>query len=156
MIKVKKLHPEAKVPTKEVGNAGYDLYASPDFKGGVLEPGEIVMVPTDIAVKLDNDEVLIVKERGSTGSKGLAVRCGVVDESYTGNIFVCINNTSNIKIVLTQVGRDYPELVNAIYYPLSKAIAQFIIVKYESPEFMVVDELPQTTRGEGKLGSTNK
>ena len=41
-----------------------------------IEPHETVLVPTGIASAFSSDYVAIIKERGSTGSKGIGQRCG--------------------------------------------------------------------------------
>lgn len=143
-IKFKKLNFAAVLPTKRSCDAGYDIYGIPSVDEETLgcytfAPNEVTMVPTGIATAIPEGYVAIVKERGSTGSKGLAVRCGVIDSGYRGEWFIAIQNTTK-------------ESVN---YPVDKAIAQVIFVKAENVEW-VEDELDQSERGEGKLGSSGK
>ena len=160
-----------KVPSKRLEDAGYDLYGVDcdelrtkgyivdlikhdgeinetsvvnGLCGGVetmyrFPAGEVVMIPIGLATEIIPGVVGIIKERGSTGSKGLAVRCGVIDSGYRGEWFIGIVN----------VGRE------DVYYPIEKAIAQVVFVKYESPEWEL-GELGESERGEGKLGSSEK
>lgn len=69
----------AKIPSKRVEDAGYDLY--PCFEEDYLEiaPHETKLVPLGVASAFDSEFVMILKERGSTGTKGIAQRSGVID-----------------------------------------------------------------------------
>ena len=148
-------------PSKRLEDAGYDLYGvdcdelrakeyiidkiQEEKDRGDKEAmyrfpaGEVVMIPTGLCTEIAPGVVGIVKERGSTGSKGLAVRCGVIDSGYRGEWFIGIVNVGN----------------EDVYYPVKKAIAQVVFVKYESPEWEE-GELSGSERGEGKLGSSKK
>lgn len=174
---VKRLSSTAVLPTlKRQCDSGYDLYADQSEKGKILNPGDIVMIPTGIAIEIPEGDSFILKERGSTGSKGLALRCGVVDSSYRGEIFICLNNTSNKKIFLgtnEEVEKYANTLImetdekevndknvikdkNFIFYDIKKAIAQGLIIPVKHYGVQKVDDLTQTERGEGKLGSSGK
>ena len=143
-VKFKKLNFAAIRPTKRDCDAGYDIYGIPSVSEETLgfysfQPGEVVMIPTGIATAIPEGYVAIVKERGSTGSKGLAVRCGVIDSGYRGEWFIAIQNTTE----------------KSINYPVEKAIAQVVFVKAETVCFED-DELDESERGDGKLGSSGK
>jgi dUTP pyrophosphatase len=160
-----KLRPDAKIPTKRDEDAGYDIYACFDFdEDYTLIPAHATrMIPTGLVSFFSSDYVGILKERGSTGSKGIAQRCGVIDSGYRGEWFVPLTNTTNKAIV---IGRDTPEikrwakLSEYTFYPYEKAICQCIFV--EVPQLMIkeidADEIINNVseRGQGKLGSSNK
>lgn len=97
-----KTKPNAIIPSKREEDGGYDIYACLDEDEIVIEPQEIKFIPTGIASAFSSDYVLLVRERGSSGSKGLAVRCGVIDSGYRDEIFIAINNTVNKKIIITK------------------------------------------------------
>lgn len=67
----------ATIPSKEEEDAGYDLYADFEEDYIILHPNTVEMIPTGIASSVTDDWVLVVKERGSTGSKAMAVRAGI-------------------------------------------------------------------------------
>lgn len=143
-VKIKKLSDAAIIPTKKDEDAGYDIYGIPsveeETKGSYsFGPGSLTMVPTGIATEISKGYVAILKERGSTGSKGLAIRCGVIDSGYRGEWFVCINNTTD----------------HVVNYPVEKAIAQAVFIKAEDVSF-IEEELGESERGTGKLGSSGK
>lgn len=154
-----KVREGAKIPTKDVENAGYDIYAEFDKEELVLEPHTVTLVPTGIASSVKDDWALIIKERGSTGSKGMAVRCGVVDSGYRGEIFVPINNTTDKKIVITKDLAPIEE-DNVIIYPYEKAIGQLLLVpvpktNVKEISFEELQAIP-SKRGDGKLGDSGK
>ena len=77
-----KVKEKAKIPCKREEDAGYDLY--PCFEEDYLEIPVLhtKLVPLGIATAFDSDYVMILKERGSTGTKGMAQRSGVIDSGY--------------------------------------------------------------------------
>jgi dUTP pyrophosphatase len=156
-----KMSETAKIPTKEVENAGYDIYANFEQDFIVLNKNSVKLIPTGIASSVTDDWALIVKERGSTGVKGMSVRAGVVDSGYRGEIFVAINNTSEEPIIIVKKGATLPDWATGVeLYPYEKAIAQLLLVPVPKT---YVKEIPYeelkaipSSRKEGSLGSSNK
>lgn len=148
------------IPTKRIEDAGYDLYSLNREGWTQLEPGEIKIIPTGIAVAFSSDKVLIVKERGSTGNIGLAVRMGVIDSGFRGEIAVGLNNTSNKTIILSDEIDKITIIDDIVYYPLSKAIAQAVLIsipQIESEEVSYDKLLSFTSeRMLSKLGESGK
>lgn len=140
-VKFKKLNEKAIVPSKRDEDAGYDIYGIEEEGTSFFffKPGEVRMVPTGLATEIPKGYVAILKERGSTGSKGLSLRCGVIDSGYRGEWFICINNTTN----------------KGVMYPTNKALAQAVFIKAEEVEW-VEDDLGESERGDGRLGSSGK
>lgn len=157
-IKFAKLRPDAVIPSKRKGDAGYDLYANFDEDRMLIRPGEHAMIPTGICSSFPDRYVCIMKERGSTGSKCMALRCGVVDSNYRGEWFICINNTGSNRIIITKNGAGDDD--HTIYYDYNKAIAQAVFLDLgdlEVEEVSLEDIMDdETDRGAGKLGSSNK
>lgn len=143
MIRVKKLHPAAKLPTYgSLEAAGADLYACLD-EAVTIEPGEIFWVPTGIALEVPKGCAGLVYARSSMGAKrGLAPanKVGVVDSDYRGEIKVVLLNHSKLPQILEPGER----------------VAQFIITPVLQPRYEEVDELTDTDRGVGGFGSTGK
>lgn len=75
-IKFAKVRPTAIIPTKRDEDAGFDIYANFEEDFRIIPPHETIMIPTGIASACDTDYCFILKERGSTGTKGIAQRCG--------------------------------------------------------------------------------
>lgn len=154
-----KVHEDAKIPSKDEENAGYDVYACFDKEELVVNVGETVLVPTGIASSVLSDYVLVAKERGSTGTKGMRVGAGVIDSGYRGEIFIALNNTSDKKIVISKALDPVVE-ENTIVYPYEKAIAQLLLLPVPKAN---VKEIPYerlslipSRRGTGVLGSSGK
>lgn len=156
-IKFAKMNPDAIIPSKRDEDAGYDIYACID-SDVVIKPGETKMIPTGLASAFDVGYVAILKERGSTGSRGMGLRCGVIDSGYRGQWFVAITNLNTVDLVIA-VGSGI-KYENSIVYPAGKAIAQAVFLEVPRTE---VEEVPtdslmaiKSMRGEGKLGSSEK
>ncbi len=164
-FKVKLLNNKTVLPSKREEDASYDLYAIHESDFFVLNPGDIHMFRTGIAIEIPSDWVFYIAERGSTGSKGLARRCGVIDSGFRGEIFLPINNTSNKPIVFTdlsgeklssQLQKNNLKEENITIYPQSKAIAQGMLLYCPHIEIEEVGKLSGSERGQGALGSSGK
>lgn len=178
-VKFAKVRPEAIIPSKRDEDMGFDIYACFDEDFIVINPHETKLVPTGIASACDSGYGFLLFERGSTGSKGIARRCGVIDSGYRNEWFVGLTNTTNKVMFISKlnteeliealvIDKDNPidwkladdEVLNSIVYPYSKAIVQAVLTPVLSAE---VDELPydelkeiKSERGMGALGSSNK
>ena len=157
MLYFAKVKEQAIIPTKNEEDAGYDLYACIDHDI-VIRPHETVMLPTGIATAFDKDYAMILKERGSTGTKGIAQRCGVIDSGFRGEIMVPVTNTTTKPILLT----DNPDTAYAGYtiYPTSKAISQAVMVVIPTLETKEISyeqlKAMKSLRQTGMLGSSGK
>lgn len=142
-IKVKKLTPEAVVPT--LGSkfaAGADLYSAE--KGDVvIAPGETKFIGTGIAVEIPEGYVGLVYARSGLACKrGLAPanKVGVIDSDYRGEI----------KVALLNHGKEPQALEKG------ERIAQMVVAPYLSVTYEETGELSDTERGEGGFGSTGR
>lgn len=153
-----KTNPDAKIPTKRDEDVGFDIYACFEGTQIIIHPNCTILIPTGIASVFDKEYGVILKERSSLGSKGIALRCGVIDSGYRGEWKIALTNTTNRPFIITK-DADYKN-ENAIVYPVTKAIAQAIIIpvpKTETSE-ITYDELKriESDRKTGGFGSTNK
>lgn len=162
-VKFAKVRPTAVIPTKRDEDAGFDIYANFEDDFMIIDPHTTVMISTGIASVCDTDYCFILKERGSTGSKGIAQRCGVIDSGYRNEWFVPITNTTNKKIAIVKKDADYIFMRNTsgyTIYPYEKAIAQALIIPVPKVniEELTYNELKEITsdRGMGALGSSGK
>ena len=138
-IKIKKLHPEAKIPSyKREGDAAFDLCANED---AVLAPNEKKVIKTGIALEIPLGFVGLIWDRsGLAANHALHNLAGVIDANYRGEIgVVMINHGKN------------PYTVNK-----HDRIAQMLIQPVHQVHFEEVDELSDTHRGEGGFGSSGK
>lgn len=166
-VKFAKVRPDAKIPSKRDEDMGFDIYACFDEEYIVINPHETKLIPTGIASACDVDYGFLVFERGSTGSKGIARRCGVIDSGYRNEWFIGLTNTTDKVMFISKLTEleTYSHYYGAIMsesfvYPYSKAIAQALIVpvpKVETEEISY-EELRniKSERGLGALGSSGK
>lgn len=142
-IRVKKLHPAAKLPTYGSAEAaGADLYACLE-EPVTIEPGETAWIPTGIALEVPKGCAGLVYARSSMGAKrGLAPanKVGVIDSDYRGEIRVVLLNHSK-----------EPQTVAC-----GERVAQFLITPVYTPAYEEVEDLTETGRGTGGFGSTGK
>ena len=115
-----------------------DLYATGP---ATLQPGERTMLPTGIAVAIPEGYAgLVVPRSGLAARQGISIvnAPGLVDSGYRGEV----------KVILINLGGGPVEVERG------DRIAQLVIVAVETQEYVEVDELPDTARGEGGFGST--
>ena len=138
-LKIKKLHPDAKIPKyAHQDDAGFDLCAIENI---TIKVGERFPVQTGIAMEIPEGYVGLIWDKSGVSVKhGIKTIAGVVDSTYRGEILVAVMNLSD---------KDY-------LFEKGHKVAQMIIQKKETAEFEEVDELSTTVRGEGRLGSTGK
>lgn len=101
-IKFAKIKENAIIPTKTNENMGYDIYACFDEDYIEIRPHQTKLIPTGIASCCSADYGFIVKECGSIGSQGIAVRCGVIDSGFRGEWFIALTNTTTETIRITK------------------------------------------------------
>lgn len=165
MIKVgfKRLSDDAILPTKaHPTDSGFDLVASEDV---IIEPGETTIVPTGIAIELPAGYEAQVRPRsGVTAKTKLRVQLGTIDNGYTGDIGVIVDNIAKE----TEYERPgYFHLDSSLYlnhrvmyeegtYKIRKGdrIAQLVIQPLPAVEAYEIDDLEATERGAGGFGST--
>lgn len=142
-VKVKKLTETAKLPTRgSVFSAGFDLYADNNVDI-TIHPHETRKIGTGLALEIpDGYYGAIFARSGLATKEGLRpANCvGICDSDYRGEYIVAIHNDSNEDRVIEPKER----------------IAQLIIIQYPHITFEEVDELSDTSRGEGGFGSTGK
>ncbi len=154
-----RVKPEGKIPSKRDEDAAFDIYACFEEDYMKIEPHETVMVPTGIASAFSDDYVAVIKERGSTGSKGIGQRAGVIDSGYRGEWFIAVTN-HNVKPIYILKNEAASIEEDAIIYPYTKAIAQcmMLIVPKLNVSEISYEELTafKSERGTGKCGSSEK
>lgn len=145
-LKVKKLHPDAKLPTRAYeGDLGFDLYAL--YNERILE-GETEQISTGIAIEFPSGWGGIIKARSSQGKKGLNILGGVVDQGYRGEIIVQLHN-STTRDCDEDLEYRHQERINA-----GEKVAQLVLVPVFIGEVEEVTELNETERGEKRYNSS--
>jgi dUTP pyrophosphatase len=125
------------------GSAGLDLRACIDAPV-TLEPGETQLVPSGMAIHLDDPGLAaIILPRSGLGHKHgivLGNLVGLIDSDYQGQIFISTWNRGNAAFTLQPLER----------------LAQLVIVPVVQVAFDIVDEFETSSRGAGGFGSTGK
>ena len=101
-----KVRPDAIIPTKRDEDAGYDIYPCFEEEYIIIPPHETKMIPTGIASAFSEDYVMILKERGSTGTKGIAQRSGIIDSNFRGEWICPITNSANKILLISKVAEE--------------------------------------------------
>lgn len=135
---------EIKLPRRaDDGSAGYDFYLPKDI---MIQPGETVIVPMDVKVAMEKDDVLLLFVRSSVGIKKhivLANGTGVIDSTYYSNP----DNDGNICAALTNLHPEYTQV-----FKKGDRIMQGVFVKY-----LITDEdLPVSDNRTGGIGSSGE
>ena len=136
-VKIRLLHPDAKVPyygSEEA--AGFDLFAIEDK---VIAPGAREIIGTGISLEVEPGISWQYRDRSGIGSKGVTHFAGLLDSDYRGEFKVILFNSS------------------AEPYEVKKGdrIIQVVPVPIPRVEFEQVEELKETARGENGFGSTD-
>ena len=130
-----------KLPAYEtIASAGMDLHSNITATV-VLKPLERAIIKTGLFIELPFGFEAQVRPRSGLAAKyGLTVlnSPGTVDADYRGEIGVVLVNLSNTDFKIENGER----------------IAQLVIAKHERAEWVEVQELNETPRGEGGFGST--
>ncbi len=137
VIRLKKLSPTAIIPKYiHPHDAGIDIYSN---ETTTLHPSERKLISTGIAMAIPPGYVgLIWDKSGIAVNHGLKTMAGVIDAGYRGEVKILIHNLSN-----------QPYTIQA-----GTKIAQMLIQPVEQREIKEVQELDDTSRGEGGFGST--
>ncbi len=142
-IKVKKIHPEAKLPAYMTAlAAGMDICACLD-NILVIAPGERVLITTGLAFAIPAGYEIQVRPRS-----GLAIKHGIALVNSPGTIDA--DYRGEVGIILINHGVD-DFTVNS-----GDRIAQLVVAPINQAELIEVDELDVTERGAGGFGHTGK
>ena len=162
-LRIKLLSENATIPTRHnPTDSGLDLYAAEDV---IIEPGETVIVKTDIAIELASGYEAQVRPRsGITYKTKLRVQLGTVDSDFRGNVGIIVDNIAQplgeqdnqLSDVANKVIKFgiYPYDVNSYLIRKGDKLAQLVVVPIELPSVEVVDELNDTARGNNGFGSS--
>ena len=145
-VKFVKLRRDAVLPEKKTdGAAGYDLYV-PD--NTLIRKGRN-LIKLGIAIQMPSNMKAIIKPRSGFSLKGIIgvdgkyhdadVLDGVIDCDYTGCIGVIVKSFEK----------------EPFYIAAKERIAQLLFSNYIEVEFVEVESLDSTDRGDGGFGHTN-
>lgn len=138
-VKVKKIHPDAVIPQyKTSGSAGFDLYAIEDVE---IQPGETKQIRTGLIFEIPEGYEIQIRPRSGMSLKTplrISNAPGTIDSDYRGEVMIIAENTSIMPFQVEKGTR----------------IAQGVLQKVPQAEFIEVEKVSETERGEGGFGST--
>jgi dUTP pyrophosphatase len=139
-IKFVLLHELAEPPGyAHPGDAGADLSC---VEGVTLAPGERALVPTGLAIALPEGYVGLVHPRSGLAFNhgiGIVNTPGTIDSGYRGELKICLINLDKTETV---------------QLPAGSRIAQLVIQKVSTAQFIQVSALEITPRNDQGFGST--
>lgn len=143
-VKVKKLDPQAMLPRYGTEHAAcFDLHALLSEGGLLLQPGHTALIRTGLSFEVPAGWSMDVYSRSGHGFKNgvrLANCVGIIDADYRGEVMVKLVNEGTEAMPILHGDR----------------IAQAKLSQVPMVEFLEVEELSSTARGEGGFGSTGK
>lgn len=123
------------------GSAGLDLRAAIEH-AVTLEPGQTTLIPTGLAIHLDNPHyaALILPRSGLGHKHGIVLGnlVGLIDSDYQGELMISTWNRGQSAFTIEPFER----------------IAQLVIVPVVQAEFNWVNDFDASERGAGGFGST--
>ncbi len=141
VIKIKRLKSGNDLPLPDYeteGASGMDLRAAVT-EPVLMEPGEIKLIPTGMAVSIPRGYEGQIRPRSGLALKhgvGLINSPGTIDSDYRGEIAVIMINWGDKTFTIRRGDR----------------IAQMIICKTHRADLVEVDDLDPTSRGDGGFG----
>lgn len=144
-VKFKKMHPNAKMPTKaHNSDFCYDCYAvsREEVSPGVWKYGLGIALQFKQGVSNKFSKCFTLRPRSSVWKTGMVLSNSIatIDEGYNGEI----------SAVFYHVSKDLP------IYEIGDRVVQLHIDSALTINFEEVDELDETDRGDGSYGSTGK
>ena len=139
-VKLKKLHPNAVKPKYAKENdAGMDLVATSIIENTSFQ----ITYGLGIAMEIPDGMVGLVFPRSSIRNTELMLSnsVGVIDAGYRGELQATFNKLNGL---------------DSIAYNVGDRVAQIVIVPHPIVQFVEVDELSESKRGNGGFGSTGK
>lgn len=142
-INIKKLSENATIPSYGTEHsAGFDLYSVSD-DSITIKSHETVFIKTGIAMEIPiGYGGFIFARSGLATKKGLAPanKVGIIDADYRGEIMVALyNHTDEDKTIEPH-----------------ERIAQMVIMPFATANFIEINELSNTKRGDKGFGSTGE
>lgn len=140
-VKVRELYEGITMPVRATsGSAGYDIFSPLDIS---LAPGESLMIPTGVRVKMREDYCFFILPKSGLGSRyrfQLNNTIGLIDSDYYSS-----DNEGHILVPMINDSRDGKNL----HLKAGSAFAQGVFVKYG-----ITDDDETFKERNGGFGST--
>jgi dUTP pyrophosphatase len=146
-IKYSKITDSAKAPTRaNPSDAGLDVYSDSKTVLYIL-PNRNAIIPTGLKFEIPHGYELCVENRGSMAGKfGLLVGACIIDSGYNGEVFIDLHNVGESGKQI-HLGEKIAQLVmRPVIHAIPLEVAETELYR---------NDLTISSRGSGKLGSTN-
>lgn len=138
-LKFKRFNKEATLPKKHLDALAYDFFLPQDIEVPAKVTG--YKIPTGIGMQAPKGFGGVIEARSSTNVKSkIRVCTGLIDNDYTGEINVVVDNLANVNYVIEK----------------GTKIAQMYIKRVYDFEVVEVDEFEETERGDKGFGSSGR
>ncbi len=137
-VKIKKIHPDAKIPiygSEEA--AAFDVYSIEDKE---IMSGKTEVIRTGICLEIEEGYCYQFWDRSGIGIKGIHHFAGLIDSDYRGEFRIVLHNSTSETFKVSKGDR----------------IVQVAIVPIVRAEFEEVQELNESERGSGGFHSTGR
>lgn len=143
-ILVQRLVPEAKMPERQHdSDKGFDVYAVSKKIACSFENKEVICYGAGLALAIPEGYSIDLRPRSSIYKTGMTLcnSVGTIDAGYRGEVMAMFYSDAS-----------------CIPYMVSERVAQFVVPEClaNEVEFVEVEKLPPSDRGEGGFGSTGK
>ena len=121
------------------GDAGLDIFIA---SSQTIKAGDTTLIKLQMACESENNQPYLLMPRSSIAKTPLRLcnSIGLIDGGYRGEIMAAVDNIKT---------EDYSVEPN-------QRLFQLVAMNGEPIAFEIVDELSDSTRGEGGFGSTGK
>lgn len=157
-VKFKRFTPNAHIPQKATEkSAGYDLRVPTITR---VKPGRQI-IKLGFAIQLPDWHKAVVDPRSGFSSKGMEGYLGAIQQE-DGSYEYQEQQRFDCDVIHGLIDCDYRGECGVIvnnhgcefWLPAGARIAQMVITKYEDTEFVEVEDLDKTERGDGGFGHT--
>ena len=142
-VLVKKLNTKVQLPSyKTKGSSGMDLMAFID-NPITIPPNTSALISTGISIAIPENFEVQIRPRSGLAAKssiGILNTPGTIDSDYRGELKIILFNHGKKDFIVKNNDR----------------IAQMVLMPILKVDFEEVEELPDTVRGTGGFGSTDK
>ena len=137
-LKVKKHHPNAKLPSKAyMHDAGLDVYSCETKK---VFPKQMSEIDIGISIELPPGYYITFEGRSGLRKEGILLPTAVIDSGFRGRLSILLYSVS--------------EYTRTIY--IGDKVGQMLIHKTPGVQVIEVDELTKSKRGEKGFGSSGR
>jgi dUTP pyrophosphatase len=140
-LRIKRLHTKAQLPSYATpGSAGMDLRACLPEGTALVAPNSTSVIPCGFSMQLDPGYEGQVRPRSGLSTRGITIpnSPGTIDADFRGEVKVILRNEGEHPFRIEHGDR----------------IAQLVIAALPRVSVSEVEELTETVRGAGGLGST--